>query len=51
MFIFGGEVIYKLFLPFVKKLYITKLHHHFEGDKFFPQLNDEEWNKISVEKE
>lgn len=50
IFIFGGEEIYKLFLPFVEKLYITKIHHHFDGDTFFPDLNDEDWNEVSVEK-
>ena len=50
IFIFGGEQIYKLFLPYVKKMYITKIHHEFEGDIFFPKINLAEWQEISVEK-
>ncbi|MEH7643761.1 dihydrofolate reductase, partial [Bacillus toyonensis] len=33
IFIFGGAQIYDLFLPYVDKLYITKIHHAFEGAK------------------
>lgn len=43
IFIFGGEEIYKLFLPYTNKLYITKIHHTFEGDTFFPEINEHEW--------
>ncbi len=50
IFIFGGEKIYNLFLPYVEKMYITKIHHEFEGDTFFPEVNFDEWKEISVEK-
>ncbi|WP_121661757.1 DfrD/DfrG/DfrK family trimethoprim-resistant dihydrofolate reductase [Metabacillus litoralis] len=50
LFIFGGEQIYKLFLPYVEKMYITKIHHSFEGDTFFPEVNEKEWKEVSVEK-
>jgi dihydrofolate reductase (trimethoprim resistance protein) len=50
IFIFGGEQIYNLFLPFVENMYITKIHHVFEGDTFFPEINYEDWNEISVKK-
>ncbi|MBP1916098.1 dihydrofolate reductase [Lederbergia galactosidilytica] len=50
IFIFGGEEIYKLFLPFVQKMYITFIHHEFEGDTFFPEIDFEAWKEISVKK-
>ncbi|WP_369900130.1 DfrD/DfrG/DfrK family trimethoprim-resistant dihydrofolate reductase [Bacillus manliponensis] len=50
IFIFGGEQIYKLFLPYVEKMYVTKIHHEFEGDTFFPEVNLNEWTEVSVEK-
>ncbi|QPA31467.1 DfrD/DfrG/DfrK family trimethoprim-resistant dihydrofolate reductase [Thermaerobacillus caldiproteolyticus] len=50
IFIFGGEQIYKLFLPYVNKMYITRIHHEFEGDAFFPEANFDEWKEVSVEK-
>ncbi|HIA6685440.1 TPA: DfrD/DfrG/DfrK family trimethoprim-resistant dihydrofolate reductase [Staphylococcus aureus] len=48
IFIFGGEQIYNLFLPYVEKMYITKIHYEFEGDTLFPEVNYEEWNEVSV---
>ncbi|MDZ5473136.1 dihydrofolate reductase [Bacillus sp. 31A1R] len=50
IFIFGGEQIYKLFLPQTEKLYITKIHHEFEGDTFFPEIDYNEWKEVFVEK-
>lgn len=50
IFIFGGEQIYNMFLPYVEKIYITKIHHEFEGDTFFPEVNFDEWKEVSVEK-
>ncbi|MED4015208.1 DfrD/DfrG/DfrK family trimethoprim-resistant dihydrofolate reductase [Sutcliffiella cohnii] len=50
IFIFGGEQIYHLFLPYVDKMYITKIHHEFEGDTFFPEVKLEEWNEVSINK-
>lgn len=31
-------------------MYITKIHHEFEGDIFFPEVNFDEWKEVSVEK-
>jgi dihydrofolate reductase len=50
IFIFGGEQIYKLFMPQVKKMYITKIHHEFEGDTYFPVIDFREWKEVYVEK-
>ncbi|MEY8738509.1 DfrD/DfrG/DfrK family trimethoprim-resistant dihydrofolate reductase [Bacillales bacterium AN1005] len=50
IFIFGGEQIYNIFLPYVNKMHITKIHHHFEGDTFFPEVNFNEWREVSAEK-
>ena len=50
IFIFGGEQVYKMFLPYVEKMYITKIHDEFVGDTFFPEFETNEWKEISVEK-
>ena len=50
IFIFGGEQIYNMFLLNVEKIYMTKIHHEFEGDTFFPKVNFDEWKEVSVEK-
>jgi dihydrofolate reductase len=46
-FIIGGGQIYKLALEanLVDKIYLTKVHHSFEGDTFFPKLGNE-WEEI-----
>ncbi len=43
VFICGGAAIYKLFCPFTERLYLTKIHHIFEGDTFFPEIKYSEW--------
>lgn len=48
--IIGGGSIYEQALPFADKIYLTRVHHIFEGDVFFPVLNDSEWQKIEEEK-
>ena len=42
-FIIGGGEIYNLSLPFADKIEITRVHHSFEADAYFPVLNEEEW--------
>lgn len=45
-FVIGGEQIYRLFLPFADKLYITKIKAFIEADKFFPKIDFTDWNLI-----
>lgn len=42
-FIIGGEEIYKQFLPFANKIYLTSVHKDFQADAFFPKINESEW--------
>ncbi|MDR6555264.1 dihydrofolate reductase [Paenibacillus qinlingensis] len=49
IFIFGGEEIYRLFLPYADKLYMTKIDHEFDGDTYFPEIDYTQWNEVSVE--
>ena len=41
-FVIGGGEIYKEILPRANKVYLTRVHSKFEGDTFFPEL-DENW--------
>lgn len=50
IFIIGGGEIYKQFLPYADKLYITKIDYEFEGDTYFPNVNSNEWEKVSIKK-
>ncbi len=46
VFIFGGAQLYRQFLPRADRVYLTRIHHHFEGDAFFPVLGTE-WHAVS----
>ncbi len=48
-FIIGGEQIYKASLPLVDTLYVTRVHHSFEGDAFFPEIDLMQWELVSEE--
>jgi len=43
-FIIGGGNIYEQAISLVDRIYLTKIHHTFDGDTFFPELNMNEWN-------
>lgn len=49
-FVIGGASIYQLLMPYVNKMYITKIYQEFEGDVYFPQINEEEWQVTLREK-
>lgn len=49
-FIIGGASIYKLLLPKANKLYITKINQEFDGDVYFPEINEDEWEVVEREK-
>lgn len=49
VFVVGGGEIYNQALPLAHKLYQTKVHHTFNADTFFPEINPSEWNMISRE--
>jgi len=48
-FVIGGASVYKQFLPFTDRLYLTVIHKEFEGDVFFPDIHFEEWKPVSQE--
>jgi dihydrofolate reductase len=49
IFIIGGEEIYKMFLPYSNKLYLTTIEEDFEGDTYFPSIDLVEW-KLTKER-
>ena len=48
-FIIGGGEIYNLGLPFTDKLEITRVHHSFDADAYFPPIDADEWKEIQSE--
>ena len=47
VFVIGGAEIFMEILPFTDRLYITEIHETFEGDTFFPEIDENQWDKIS----
>jgi dihydrofolate reductase len=43
VFIIGGGEIYKLFMQYADILFITRIHHRFHADAFFPEIDPEIW--------
>lgn len=49
--IFGGEQLYRLAMPLVDKIYLTRVHARVEGgDTFFPEIPMEQWALVSSER-
>ncbi|MDP3354200.1 MAG: dihydrofolate reductase [Flavobacteriaceae bacterium] len=48
-FIIGGAEIYKEAMPIAEKLEITHVHHAFEADAFFPEIDSTIWKEVSRE--
>lgn len=45
--VIGGAVIFTQFLPLAKQIYLTVIHHHFEADVYFPQLDKHQWECVA----
>jgi dihydrofolate reductase len=48
-FIIGGGMIYRLFLDYVDKVYLTVVHTTIDGDTSFPKLDLRSWKLIEEE--
>ena len=46
-FIIGGGEIYKQALKVVGTIEFTRVHHNFEGDTFFPTINETIWKETN----
>ena len=49
LFIIGGGTVYDLTLHFADRIHLTRIHHTFEADTFFPQLDMQDWKEIKNE--
>jgi len=44
IFIIGGGQIFKQTIPLADKMYISYIKKEYEGDAYFPEFNENEWN-------
>ncbi len=47
--IIGGASIFEQSMNLVDTLYLTRLHHTFDADTFFPQIDKETWEEVETE--
>jgi dihydrofolate reductase len=45
-FVVGGAEIYRLALPYAHRLYLTVVHATPDGDTFFPEFDEREWELV-----
>ena len=48
-FIIGGGEIYRLFMRYCDRIELTRVHHNFEADVFFPKIDLNQWKEIARE--
>ena len=49
IYILGGRRIIKKKIEFTDVLYITEVHHEFDGDTYFPEIDSDEWEEVERE--
>jgi len=49
IFLTGGAEIYRLGLPLVDEIYLTRVHTQIEGDTFLPEIDWEQFELIETE--
>jgi len=47
VFIIGGAEIYRQSMYVANKIYLTRIYGDFEGDAYFPSIDDKEWHLTS----
>ncbi|WP_332695790.1 dihydrofolate reductase [Halalkalibacter lacteus] len=48
-FVIGGTEVFRLFWDYVDRLYVTYIDETFDGDTYFPKIEEEQWEIASVE--
>jgi dihydrofolate reductase len=49
LFVIGGVEVFRMFMPYVDRMYITEIAHKFEVDIYFPLILDLEWQEVARE--
>ena len=39
-------MIYNLLMPYITKMYVTQIDKEFEGDAFFPRIDENTWEVV-----
>ncbi len=47
--VIGGSQIYAAFLPRARRIYLTRIHAHIDGDTYFEKLDEADWKLVACE--
>ncbi|WP_257285897.1 dihydrofolate reductase [Endozoicomonas sp. SESOKO1] len=47
--VIGGQQIYQQAIDQADRLYLTRVYQSFDGDAFFPEINQQQWREVSRE--
>ena len=46
IFVIGGAEIFKTSFDKANRIYLTRIHHHFDGDVYFPEVSANQWRLV-----
>lgn len=46
-YVIGGGEIYALALPLAQRIYLTRVHTTLDGDAYFPEFDQQQWELLS----
>ena len=46
IFVIGGAEIFTSSFPQADRIYLTRIHHRFDGDVFFPEIPADQWVRV-----
>ncbi len=49
-FVIGGGIIYSMLMPYANKIYATVINEEFDGDTYFPIIDEKTWKIQKREK-
>lgn len=49
VFIIGGAELYKHALEATNRIYLTRVHHTYDADTFFPEIEAGKWTETNIE--
>ena len=52
IYVIGGETVYRQMLPYCKLAHVTRIHHAYEADTYFPNLDEmDDWEITGISDE
>ncbi|MBP9738951.1 dihydrofolate reductase [Candidatus Saccharibacteria bacterium] len=49
LYVIGGEQVYRQYLPMSRFIVSSEIDHSFNGDAFFPAIDEDEWDLVASE--